>query len=117
MLAADGPGAHRGRLLARERDRRARLAGDEDPASRLRRFSRVGHLDARKVAVAAMRGLARDAEGAGDRAEGLPRIQGACDLQALEGIELLAQGRHRPQRRRRLGGADGVLDEIAEPVG
>ena len=38
-------------------------------------------------------------------------------MEALEGLELLAQGRHRTQRRRRLGGADGVLHEIAKSIG
>ena len=44
-----------------------------------------------------------------------PRIERPRHLEALERVELLAQRRHRPQRRARLAGAQGVLDELPQP--
>ena len=77
----------------------------------------VGQLHAREVAVAAVRGLARDPDRARHVAERLAGVERACDLQALERVEFLPQRGHRTQRRGRLAGAHRMLDEFAQAVG
>ena len=77
----------------------------------------VGQLDPDEVAVAAVRGLAGDPDRARDVAEGPAGVERARDLQALERVELLAQRAHRPQRGRRLPGADRVLEQLAQAFG
>jgi hypothetical protein len=116
VLAANRGSAHRRRLLARERDRGARLAGHDEPVARLRLGLAVGKLDPGEIPVAAVRGLAGDADRARHVAERLAGVERAGDLQALEGVQLLAQRGHRAQRRRGLARAHRVLDELAQAI-
>ena len=110
MLGAHPRGAERGRLLARQLHGGAGLGRDPQP----RRLARAGRRLGRggEVAVAAVGGLAGDAERAGDRAVGAARVQRAPGLDALEGVELAAQRRQRVQRDLGVGGADGVLEQL-----
>ena len=114
VLGAHPGGAERGRLLARELDGGAGLGRDAQPRGSLgagRRLGRGGEL-----AVAAVRGLAGDAERAGDGAVGAAGVQRPPGLDALEGLQLAAQRRQRVQRDLGVRGADGVLEQLGEAV-
>ena len=113
VLGAHPRGAERGRLLAGELDRGARLGGDAQ-ARGLAARRRLG--GGRELAVAPVRGLARDAERAGDGAVGAAGVERAPGLDALEGVELAAQRGQRVQRDLRVRGADGVLEQLGEAV-
>ena len=88
-----------------------------EPVVCLRLGLAVGKLHPREIAIAAVRGLARDADRARHVAEGLAGVERAGDLQALEGVQLLAQRGHRAQRGCRLARAYRVLDELPQAVG
>ena len=103
-------GAERGRLLAGELHGGAGLGRDPQPRGLARAGRRLGR--GREVAVAAVGGLAGDAERAGDRAVGAARVQRAPGLDALEGVQLAAQRRQRVQRDFGVGGPDGVLEQL-----
>ena len=115
VLGAHPRGAERGRLLARELHGGAGLGRDPQPRGLARAGRRLGR--GREVAVAAVGGLAGDAERAGDRAVGAARVQRAPGLDALEGVQLAAQRRQRVQRDFGVGGPDGVLEQLDQADG
>ena len=96
------------RPVARPRAPRGRRAG----AQVLGAGGRLGR--GGQLAVAAVRGLAGDAERAGDRAVGASALQRPPRLDALERVELAAQRRERAQGDLGLRGPDRVLDQFDE---
>ena len=110
MLGAHPRRAERDRLLARQLDGGARLGRDAQPGRLTCAGRRLGGRG--EVAVAAVGGLAGDAERTGDRAVGAARVQRAPGLDALEGVELAPQRRQRVQGDLGVGGPDGVLEQL-----
>ena len=70
-----------------------------------------------ELAVAAVRGLAGDAEGAGDRAVRRAAVQRLPGLDAFEGVQLAAERGQVVERDLGIRGVDGVLEELGDAFG
>ena len=92
----------------------ARASGATAQAHGLAAGRRLG--GGRELAVAPVRGLARDAERARDGAVGAAGVQRAPGLDALERVELAAQRGQRAQRDLGVGRARRVLEQLGEAV-
>ena len=115
VLRTQPGGAQRVRLLAGQLHRGAGLGGH----AQLRCGGRAGRGLGRggELAVAAVRGLAGDAEGAGDRAVRRAAVQRLPRLDAFEGVQLAAQRGQVVERDLGVRSVDGVLEELGDAFG